>query len=162
MTKTVHWIERLKPSVSKRFLCLTGAAIWAFAGYRVLKITVKAISLSTVSSWIIIPAGLIGLAIFFTLVFRRVTKRNVKRIDSMKSEKPCIFAFISWKSYLMIFFMIGLSVLVERFQLMPPFVAGVFFIALGGSLLLSAIILIYAGFTTRGPSVKNDCPNTIS
>ena len=155
MTKATHWIERLKPAVSKRLLCIIGAGIWAFAGYRVLKITVKAIGLSTVPSWIIIPTGLIGLALFFFFVFRKVTSRNVKRIDNMKSEKPCIFAFISWRSYLMIFFMIGLSVLVERFQLMPPFVAGVFFIALGGSLLLSAMILLYAGIVS-GRSPENN------
>ncbi|MBV2247549.1 MAG: hypothetical protein KUL83_10320 [Lentimicrobium sp.] len=154
MPKHEKWIAKFKPAVSKRVLCFTGAALWAFASYRVLKITFRALSLTSVPAWIVVTSGLLGLYIFFSLVFKKVTKRNVTRIYSLKSEKPCIFAFIGWKTYLIIFFMIGLSILFERFKLMPAWVEGIFFIALGGSLLLSAIILLFAGFSTRPPTNK--------
>ncbi|MDY0342249.1 MAG: hypothetical protein RBR28_01660 [Lentimicrobium sp.] len=156
MPYTTKWIDRYKPAASKRILCFTGAALWAFAAYRVLKITLRALTLTYVPAWIVVISGLVGLYFFFSFVFKKVTRRNVKRIYELKSEKPCIFAFIGWRTYLIIFFMIGLSILVERFKLMPAWVEGIFFIALGGSLLLSAIILLFAGFYTKPPTEDTD------
>lgn len=156
MPYTIKWFDRYKPAVSKRVLCFTGAALWAFAAYRVLKITFRAISLTDVPAWIVVISGLLGLYIFFSLVFKKVTRRNVQRIYALKSEKPCIFAFIGWKTYLIIFFMIGLSVLVEQFKLMPDWIEGIFFIALGGSLLLSAMIMLFAGFSSNTPKQSPD------
>ncbi|MDD3743367.1 MAG: hypothetical protein PHX54_07085 [Lentimicrobiaceae bacterium] len=147
MPEPFKWTDRFKPAVPRRVLCFIGAALWAFAAYRVLKIPVTAIQETDVPAWIIAISGLLGFYIFYSLVFKRVIRRNVQRIYAIKSEKPCIFAFIGWKTYLIIFFMIGLSILIEKFKLMPAWIEGIFFISLGGSLLLSALILLRTGIS---------------
>lgn len=55
------------------------------------------------------------------------------------------FCILRMKSYLLIALMSSMGILFARFHLMPLFLQGIFYIALGGSLLMSALMFLNAG-----------------
>lgn len=149
-------MKKFKPGVPKRWLFFAGATIWGFAAYRVLKLAFKFAPLAPWPEWETIVLGIIGFLLFFNFVFLKVSRRYIRRIACMKKQNPCIFAFFGWKSYLIIAFMSGMGIVFARFHLMPVFMQEIFYIALGGSLLMSAFLFLNAGLVYNG-QIPDDC-----
>lgn len=146
----------LKPSVPKRWLFFAGAAAWGYAAYRVLLLAIRFVPEAPFPQWEVIISGMAGLAVFFNFVFLRVSRKYIRRIACLKQQNPCIFAFFGWKSYLLIALMSSMGILLARFHLLPVFLQGIFYIALSGSLLLSALMFLNAGIVYDG-SIPGDC-----
>ena len=143
-------IDKLKPSVPKRWLFFAAAAVWGFAAWRVLMLALKYAPAAPFPVWEVILAGLIGFALFFNYVFLKVSRKYIQRIACLSNENPCLFAFFGWKSYLLIAGMASMGIIFARFHLLPMFLQGIFYIALGGSLLMSAMMFINAGILYDG------------
>jgi hypothetical protein len=150
----------LKPSVPKRWLFYAGALVWGFAAYRVLLLAIRFAPASPFPLWEVIILGMVGLAVFFNFVFLRVSRKYIRRIACLKQQNPCIFAFFGWKSYLLIALMSSMGILFARFHLLPLFLQGIFYIALGGSLLLSALMFLNAGIVYDG-NIPGDCSKEV-
>ncbi|MBK6345758.1 MAG: hypothetical protein IPN08_06340 [Bacteroidales bacterium] len=146
----------LKPSVPKRWLFFVGASVWGFAAYRVLLLAIRFVPEAPFPQWEVIILGIAGLAVFFNFVFLRVSRKYIRRIACLRQQNPCIFAFFGWKSYLLIALMSSMGILFARFHLLPLFLQGIFYIALGGSLLLSALMFLNAGIIYDG-NIPGDC-----
>jgi hypothetical protein len=140
---------KLKPSVPRRFLFFAGALVWAFAAWRVSSIAITYLKESPWPWWLELMAGMAGLALFFNFVFLRVSRRYIQRIAAMKMQNPCIFAFFGWKSYLLIAIMSGLGIALSKYEFIPLTWQGIFYIALSGSLFLSALMFVNAGILFR-------------
>ncbi|MCK9449048.1 MAG: hypothetical protein M0Q41_08735 [Bacteroidales bacterium] len=136
---------RCRPTVPKRFLFFIGAVIWAYAAYRVSKLALKYISDINLPVWLTGLLGLVSLAVFFRFVFLNVSRRYIQRIRLLKAEKPCVFAFFGWKSYLLILLMIFMGVIFAKYEVIPYAIQGIFYIALSGSLCISALMFLKAG-----------------
>ena len=139
----------LKPGVPKRWLFFMAAMVWGYAAFRVLKMALKYAPESSLPLWGVILLGLIGFVIFFNFVFLKVCRKHIHRISSMEQKRPCLFAFFGWKSYLLIAFMVSMGIFFARMELIPLFLQGIFYIALGGSLFLSALMFLNAGISYR-------------
>ncbi len=135
----------LKPGVPKRWLFFMAALVWAYAAYRVLKMALKFAPQSSLPLWVVVALGLIGFVIFFKLVFLRVSEKHIHRISSMEQKKPCLFAFFGWESYLLIVVMVSMGIFFARMEIIPLSLQGIFYIALGSSLLTSAFMFFNAG-----------------
>jgi hypothetical protein len=143
--KLKELLIRLKPGVPRQWLFFTAALVWGFAAYRILLLALKFAPMAPMPIWEVIVSGIIGFAVFFNFVFLKVSRKYIRRIVCLKQENPCFFAFFGWKSYLLIALMSSMGILFARFHLMPVFVQGIFYIALGGSLLMSALMFLNAG-----------------
>lgn len=110
--------------------------------------------------WQVLILGLVGFVIFFNLVFLKVSRKYIHRIACLESEKPCFFAFFGWKSYLLITFMASMGIVFARFHLMPESLQGIFYLALGISLLISALMFVKAGIFYSG-NRSDDCEKLI-
>lgn len=141
--------ERFKPSVPRRCLFFMAAFVWAFASWRVLMAALASLLQAPVSLWVDLLLGIAGFAVFFRMVFLRVSRRHIRRITALSSNRPCAFAFFGWKSYLLIAAMVFSGIMVSRLHLLPAFAEGIFYMALGLSLLLSSGMLASAGFRYR-------------
>lgn len=139
----------LKPGVPKRWLFFMAALVWAYAAYRVLKMAWQYAPQSSLALWKVIVLGLVGFVLFFNFVFLKVCRKHIRRISSMEQKKPCLFAFFGWKSYLLIAIMVSMGVVFARWQLIPLFLQGIFYISLGLSLFLSALMFLNAGMVYR-------------
>ena len=142
-------LSTLKPGVPKRWLFFMAALVWAYAAFRVLKMAFQYAPEGSLPLWEVIVFGLIGFVVFFNFVFLKVCRKHIRRISSMEQKKPCLFAFFGWKSYLLIAIMVSMGILFARLEVLPLFLQGIFYIALGASLFLSALMLLNAGILYR-------------
>ena len=80
---------------------------------------------------------IVGFIIYY-FGFSRIAKKNVKRIVE-KRHKFCVFAFISWKSYLTILVMVAMGIGL-RMSPLPKHYLAVLYIGLGIGLGLSSFV----------------------
>lgn len=89
--------------------------------------------------WLIVLmifTGLVLASLIYFFGFSKIVKKNIKRIIS-KPEKFCIFAFISWSSYLIILVMVALGILLRNSPIPKHFLAAIY-IGIGGGLAFSS------------------------
>lgn len=130
-------IEKFKPSVPKRYLMLVAASVWLFAGGMLLY---KGLSVMIYVDFMVLKL-LISVAlgiVFFFLLFSRIVKKHIARIIGLKSKSPCFFSFFSWKSYLLMGFMISMGILLRKSNLLSPEYLAAFYVTMATPLLISS------------------------
>lgn len=136
---------KLKPGITKRALLFVAGCLWTFAGslllFRGLRFLVLEHSHLLKSLFI----GACGGFLFFYLVFYRVSGKYIKRITRLSAEKPCFFAFFSWKSYLIMSVMITMGITLSKLHLFHPHPLHVFFVIMSLPLLFSGLRFFYNG-----------------
>jgi hypothetical protein len=68
--------------------------------------------------------------------FSRIAQKNIKRL-SVLTEKTCVFAFQTWKGYLVIAFMIILGAILRSSPIPKPYLA-IIYTTIGGAIFLSS------------------------
>ena len=134
-------IEKFKPKASKRTLFFIAGAVWAIAGFNILKIAEEEFAVMSSLKEVAIILGLIGFTIFFSKVFNK----NSKRIVNMENEEPCLFAFFDKKGYMIMAFMMTMGISLRAFNLISGVPLVVIYIAIGLSLSVSAASFLLAG-----------------
>lgn len=135
----------LKLKVPKSVLIGTGAALWAFAAYRILSIGFVSIENNALHKWVDYLIGIAGAVPFFMFVFLNVSRKYFSRIIELEGHRFHIFRFMSLKGYLMMTFMISLGIASAHFKVIPAEYKGIFYVSLGLSLLLSALYYLFFG-----------------
>jgi hypothetical protein len=72
--------------------------------------------------------------------FRQMATRNIDRIRTLP-EKACIFAFQSWTSYPLVFFMMALGIGLKSTSLSRSWLAGGY-LAIGAGLFMAGLLYI--------------------
>jgi hypothetical protein len=138
----------LLPRVSKQYLLLTAALVWTFAGgmllFRGFTFDVGAPENWTIKLILSIFSGLV----FYSLLFTRISKKHVIRIQNMGIEKPVIFSFFNLKSYLMMFSMITLGITLRLSGVVSPEFLTLMYVTMGIPLLMSSFRFYYTFFNS--------------
>jgi hypothetical protein len=131
-------LQRFKPAVSRRMLLLFAGLVWIGVGAMLLTLAI---------GWLraghpLHPYLLGGLGTFAALCihhfgFLRVVDKNLDRILPMQGKR-CAFAFMSWKSYLMVALMMTMGVALRHSPIPKPVLA-VLYIGIGLALVLSSV-----------------------
>ena len=87
--------------------------------------------------WIFAVSGVAFALIMRRFSFLKVAGKNLDRIAELPT-RPCIFSFISWRSWLLVAFMISLGITL-RHSPMPKEYLAVIYMGIGLGLLLSGI-----------------------
>ena len=82
-------------------------------------------------------AGVAAALVVHHFGFLRIVDRNLGRILPMQG-KQCLFAFMSWRSYLLIAVMMLLGIVLRRSPLPRPYLS-IVYIAIGLALVLSSV-----------------------
>lgn len=125
------------PRISKHYLFLIAAMVWTFAGCMLLIRGFSNIGFSKNEVIKLIFSILFGF-VFYGLLFTRITKKHVLRIQNMKIEKPVIFSFFNFRSYLMMFSMITLGITLRLSGVVSPEYLALMYITMGIPLLMSS------------------------
>ncbi len=127
----------MKPTGNKSALVFLAGALWIGAGVILVSFASQwLLAAQKFNALIFAAAGIIaGLAIYL-YGFSKLVEKNLKRIDAMK-EKPCLFAFMSWKSYLNVIFMMGLGITL-RHSAIPKLYISPVYLGIGLGLFLSS------------------------
>jgi hypothetical protein len=127
-----------KPAVTNHLLLLIAGIVWTVVGFGLLSLAFRWLSrASNVNTHPLMLAGGAGALLIHHFGFLKIADKNLKRILKMQ-DKSCLFAFIPWKSYLIIAVMILLGA-VLRHSIIPKHYLAVLYIAIGLALMLSSV-----------------------
>lgn len=128
-----------KPSVPKSVLMLIAGTTWIgtaillnYLAYSWLRVETPVNAL-----WALVMGCACALLIHH-FGFLRIVDRNLSRIHAMDDGRRCIFAFMSWKSYLLVMIMI-LTGIFLRHSPVPKLYLAVLYVAIGTALFLSSV-----------------------
>ncbi len=144
-----NFFRRFEPAVPKIFHYSIAGLMWIGVGAMLTIFASEWLHDATDQPvWLIILMIFTGLVLAFLIFFfgfSKIVKKNIKRIVS-KPEKFCIFAFISWSSYLIIPIMVSLGILLRNCPFFPKHFLAAVYIGIGGGLIFSSssyLIKIY-------------------
>ena len=138
------WLK-LKPAASKKWLHLSAGLMWSAVGLYLISLTFDWLD-HPISQGTAITMAAIGTLLAITINtfgFSKFAKKNICRIDELKSEKPCIFAFQEWTSYPLVAFMISLGIFLRVYSPIPKIYMAAMYIGIGGSLFLASLHYYY-------------------
>ena len=139
------FINNLKPATSRRNLLFIAAFVWTFAGGMLLTKGVMMMGIQTDFLLVRIIASLIGGAVFYAVLFSKISNKHVARIIHLINDRPCIFSFFNVKSYLMMTFMISFGMFLRKSGIVTPFYLSVLYVTMGIPLFVSSLRFYYSG-----------------
>ena len=133
----------MKYGVNKQILLITAGAVWITAGINILRIGIIT-WLNNSQDWMFkIGEATVVFLLFFILIFKRLYYKHTRRIDEKKKTRICPFSFFDVKSWIIMIFMISLSITIRSFHLLPDSFISVFYTGLSIALILTGILLRY-------------------
>ena len=141
LTQTITFDRsmKLKPGVPKFWLHLSAGVMWSGVGLYLMSLTREWVApVARIYIMVILLAGiLLGVAIY-AFGFSKFADKNIRRIESIPSEKPCLFAFQEWTSYPLVVFMISLGIFLRVYSPIPKTWLASMYIGIGFSLFLAS------------------------
>ncbi len=130
--------QKYKPAVTKTVLIFLAGSIWGCVGAMLLMLAVTWLSdVSVPDPWFFAGAGVVLALLAHHFGFLRIVDKNLERILPM-NDKKCLFAFIPWKSYLVIMVMITMGAIL-RHSVIPKQYLAVLYTGIGLALILSSV-----------------------
>ncbi len=130
-------LNRLKPAVTKSWLIAFAGLMWTGVGVMLCRLAY--VWLAVINKGMAASLGSIGAAmavVAYYFGFSKIARKNIERISRLV-EKTCIFAFQTWKGYLIIGFMIALGMILRNSAIPKQYLA-VVYTAIGGAIFLSS------------------------
>jgi hypothetical protein len=130
-------LRDLKPAVSKYWLLMLAGLTWSTVGILLCR---RAYDWFTgIDGNGSIPLELVSLLMALTahrFGFSKVAERNIRRL-CLLTERTCLFAFQTWKGYLIIGSMIAMGYVLRHSPVPRPYLA-IAYTTIGGALFLSS------------------------
>jgi hypothetical protein len=128
---------KLKPAVPRRTLLVIAGIMWCGVGIMLVSMAIHWLRIYEGNPWFFAVPGFIAALIIHHFGFLKVVDKNLGRISRLPG-KPCVFSFISWKSYLIIIIMVTLGITL-RHSPIPKNYLSVIYLGIGLALFLSSI-----------------------
>ena len=133
----MEW-KRYKPAVEKPLLILLSGLLWMGVGIMLVRMAAGWLAArGGAVAWFLGGLGAVAALLIHHFGFLRVVDKNLGRIRPLP-ERPCVFAFQSWKSYGLIAVMVGLGVGLRHSPL-PKHYLAVIYLGIGAALFLSSL-----------------------
>ena len=133
-------LQKYKPGVRKFWLTLFAGLMWSGVGVMLFSISwrwLKEVDLST--DVLLVVVGLLLAAAIYFWGFSKLAGKNIRRIDSIPEQKPCLFAFQAWTSYPLVAVMIAMGIYLRVYSSFPHSMLAITYIGIGGGLFGSSL-----------------------
>jgi hypothetical protein len=131
-------INNCKPAVTSHLLLFLAGLVWIFVGITLLFLAFSWLSrTANIDVQLFTITGVILALFVHHLGFLKIADKNLQRILLMHG-KNCLFAFIPWKSYLIIAVMITMGAILRHSTIQKQYLA-VLYIGIGLALVLSSV-----------------------
>lgn len=145
---SAYLFDKYKPAVKNTFLIFLAGIVWAGVGIMLLSLACSWLSAASVTHrYLYAGAGVLLALLVHHFGFLKIVDKKLKRIHHMNGVR-CLFAFIPWKSYLMIAVMVIMGGLL-RHSMIPKKELAILYIGIGLALILSSVRYIRV-FYERG------------
>ena len=131
-------IDKYKPAVAKNLLLFLAGIVWLFVGIMLVFLAYTWLTAApNINIYLFTGAG-VAIALFaHHFGFIKIANKNLNRILQMNGKK-CLFAFVPWKSYLIIVIMITMGITLRHSAIPKPYLA-ILYIGIGLGLILSSV-----------------------
>lgn len=144
---------KYKPAVPRVWLFGIAGVMWSLVGLMLLRLAVEWLSvLDFTGALPYALSGTISAFIVYKFGFSRLAFKNINRLQLLP-ERPCVFAFQAWKSYLIIVFMVALGITL-RHSPIPKKYLSVVYTTIGGALFMSSLHYYSTIFRTKTEEIK--------
>ena len=133
------------PHVGHTNLLYIASVVWFFAGGMLLYRGFMGVM---IHSEFLLPKVVVALflgLVFYNLMFKKISKKHITRIEGLKNKKHPFYAFFNLRSYLMMIFMISMGITIRLLALVPFEYLALFYIVMGTPLLFSAFRFFCSG-----------------
>ena len=131
-------IANIKPAVNKRVLLFLAGFMWLGVGAMLLFLSYSWLNaFQAHGSFLFGGTGVMVALVVHHFGFLKIVDRNLGRILPMEGTK-CVFAFISWKSYIIVAVMVAAGTLLRHSPIPKPYLS-ILYIGIGLALLLSSV-----------------------
>lgn len=128
---------KFKPAVPKKFLLVIAGAMWCCVGIMLISMAIHWLYIYPGNPWLFVIPGIFIALIIHHFGFLKIVDKNLGRISRLPG-KPCVFSFISWKSYLLIIIMVTMGVTLRHSAIQKQYLS-VIYMGIGLALFLSSI-----------------------
>jgi hypothetical protein len=137
VSQPVDRLHRYKPSVDRHWLLLCAGVLWSLVGVALCEVANTWFAALEWPSnlWGALAGFSVGL-LLYRFGFSRLVRKNIERIIR-QPQRVCLFAFQTWRSYLLILVMMGLGVLLRHSSL-PRLVLAMLYLGMGTALTLAS------------------------
>ena len=130
-------LKSLKPAVTKPWLVAIAGLMWTGVGVMLCRLAYHwFVVTNTGVAAILGSLGAVMALAAYHFGFSKMAQRNIKRLSLLK-DRTCVFAFQTWKGYLIIGFMIILGAILRGSQIPKPYLA-ILYTTIGGAIFLSS------------------------
>jgi hypothetical protein len=129
--------EKFKPVAPKKTLLIIAGTMWFGVGGMLVFLAVTWLNNYRGNPWFFVIPGFIASLLIHHFGFLKIVDKNLNRISRLP-VKPCIFSFISWKSYLIIIIMITMGITL-RHSAIPKQYLSIIYLGIGLALFFSSI-----------------------
>ena len=139
MSKLNSILNTLKPSIPKQYLLFVAALVWTFAGGMLL---LRGFSVLKFNSLYVLEEEVVSIVlgiVFYIFMFSHISLKHIVRMENNPNERPCVFSFFNWQSYILMSTMISFGVTLRLTGLVPVQYLSFFYITMGTPLFLSSI-----------------------
>jgi len=138
LIKQMNILKSLNLTVSKRILLFEAALVWTFAGGMLLFRGSLMLGASSGFTWPKIIGCILGGLLFFILVFSRISRKHIERIENLMGDHHLFYQFFNSRSYLMMVGMITMGVMLRTTLIIPLSSLSLAYITMGIPLLFSS------------------------
>jgi len=131
-------LEKIKPSINKRSLLLVAGCAWTMAGG--ILISRALLELWSIHHYLLteVLIGIILGILFYLVLFARISKKHITRINLITIDNPCFFSFFNLRDYIMMTIMITTGILLRKLDIINHEILYTFYLTMGIPLLVSA------------------------
>jgi hypothetical protein len=126
-----------KPAVPKKVLLAFAGAMWCCVGIMLIIMAVHWLYDYDGNRWLFAIPGVIAALIIHHFGFLKIVDKNLGRISRLPG-KPCVFSFISWKSYFIIIIMVTMGITLRHSSIQKQYLS-LIYLSIGFALFLSSI-----------------------
>jgi hypothetical protein len=146
----MQWIQRITPRIPRRYLYISAALVWTFAGCMLLFRGVLLFMDDDYLIWFRLIISLLAGMLFYMLLFSKISKKHTTRIAGIQLEKPCLFSFFNIRSYILMTLMITAGISLRKSGILPSVYLSVIYVTMGIPLFISSFRFYYE-FTVYHP-----------
>jgi hypothetical protein len=126
----------LNPVVDKKFLVFLAGLMWCGVGVMLISFAVSWLSHYDKKS-LFYAAGFLTAMPIHHFGFLKIADKNLERLLPL-TDKRCVFSFMTWKSYLIVFVMVSMGIAL-RHSSVPKNYLSVLYNGIGLALFLSGL-----------------------
>jgi hypothetical protein len=130
--------RKFTPRADKRILIFLAGLMWCGVGVMLIRYAISWLSVCSRKEQIIFYSiGFLTAMPIHFFGFSRIADKNLNRLAPL-TEKKCVFSFMTWKSYIIVLFMVSLGITLRHSSL-PKRYLSIIYDGIGLALFLSGL-----------------------